>query len=155
MRGVPEKNLGVCKAGIAKLLKQPLGNRNHIFKIESRKSGIENRKAKIGGRLINSLTKIGNRKSKFFSESPNQTISFPRGIFFDSHSCLLLRAKYVFFTRFGELLLTFQNMTLSFFHLKVQVSDKSRRTVEKWFRDLSELSVNKKEQLKRVFEGHQ
>ena len=34
-------------------------------------------------------------------------------IFFDSQSCLLLRAKCVFFTRFGELLLTCQRLSFS------------------------------------------
>ena len=66
----------------------PLAKRNQ-------KTKIEKRKAKIRSRLINSLTKSKNenrkskiekrkskiekRKSKFFSETPNQSISFARG----------------------------------------------------------------------------
>ena len=63
-------------------------NENRKTKIEKRKTKIEKRKAKFRSRLINSLTKSKNenrkskiekRKSKFFSESPNQSISFARG----------------------------------------------------------------------------
>ena len=58
----------------------PLAKRNQ-------KTKIEKRKAKIRSRLINSLTKskvekrkskIEKRKSNFFSETPNQSISFAR-----------------------------------------------------------------------------
>ena len=48
-------------------------------KIENRKMKIENRK--IVNQSQNRKSKNENRKSKFFSESPNQSISFARGLF--------------------------------------------------------------------------
>ena len=110
-------------------------NQNRKTKIEKRKTKIEKRKAKIRSRLINSLTKSKNenrkskiekrkskiekRKSKFFSETPNQSISFARGSNTPDYNsricnqkCSKLKLK-IYFSQVHCLRFTFHNWNIS------------------------------------------